>query len=63
VITQDLRCGWRLIVRKPGITAVAVLTLGLGIGANATSYSWIEAGLRRPLPGIVDPRRWWCWTR
>jgi len=57
VITQDLRYGWRLMVRKPGITAVAVLTLGLGIGANATSYSWIEAGLRRPLPGIVDPRR------
>src|ERR1700686_1827747 len=42
MITQDLRYGWRLMVRKPGLTAVAVLTLGLGIGANATSYSWIE---------------------
>jgi predicted permease len=57
MITQDLRYGWRLMVRKPGITAVAVLTLGLGIGANATVYSWIETGLRRPLPGVADPDR------
>jgi len=57
MITQDLRYGWRLMVRKPGITAIAVLTLGLGIGANATVYSWIESGLRRPLPGVVDPDR------
>lgn len=57
MITQDLRYGWRLMVRKPGITTVAVLTLGLGIGANATVYSWIESGLRRPLPGVADPDR------
>ena len=57
MITQDLRYGWRLMVRKPGLTAVAVLTLGLGIGANASVYSWIESGLRRPLPGVADPGR------
>ena len=34
-----------------------MLTLGLGIGANATVYSWIESGLRRPLPGVADPDR------
>ncbi len=57
MITQDIRYGWRLMVRKPGFTTVAVLTLGLGIGANATIYSWVESGLRRPLPGVADPAR------
>lgn len=57
MITQDIRYGWRLMVRKPGFTAVAVLTLGLGIGANTTIYSWVESGLRRPLPGVAHPDR------
>ncbi|MGE5245778.1 MAG: ABC transporter permease [Betaproteobacteria bacterium] len=54
MISQDLRYGWRLMVRRPAFTIVAVLTLGLGIGANVTIYSWIEALLLRPLPGVAD---------
>ena len=53
MITQDIRYGWRLMVRKPAFTAVAVLTLGLGIGANVTIYSWAESWIRHPLHGVA----------
>jgi len=57
MITQDLRYGWRLMVRKPAFTAIAVLTLGLGIGANVTMFSWIDASLRRQMRGVAYPER------
>jgi macrolide transport system ATP-binding/permease protein len=57
MITQDLRYGWRLMVRKPAFTAVAVLTLGLGIGANVTMFSWVDSSLRRQMRGIPEPGR------
>jgi hypothetical protein len=52
MITHDLRYGWRMMLRKPGFTAAAVLTLGLGIGANVTMFSWVDAMLRRQLNGV-----------
>src|SRR5215813_13840228 len=57
MITQDLRYGWRLMLRKPGFTLVSVLTLGLGIGANVTMFSWIDSSLRRQMRGVPDPGR------
>jgi predicted permease len=56
-ISHDLRYGWRLMLRQPGFTAIAVLTIGVGIGANVVVYSWVEAFLRRPIAGAVDPDR------
>ncbi len=57
MVSHDLRYGWRLMLRRPGFTAVAVLTLGLGIGANVTIYSWIDALLLRPLGGVEGQDR------
>jgi putative ABC transport system permease protein len=47
---QDLRYAARLLVKKPGFTALIVLTLGIGIGANTTIFSAAQAIFLRSLP-------------
>ena len=59
-----MRHALRAIARMPGLAAVVILSIGVGIGVNTTVFSWLQAMVLKPLPGVpggggfysVEPR-------
>jgi putative ABC transport system permease protein len=62
-LLRDARFGLRLLGKKPGFTAVAVLTLAVGIAANTAIFSVVYATYLAPLPYREPDRLVTVWTR
>ena len=43
-----------MIGRMPGLSAVVIVSLGVGIGVNTAVFSWIQAMVLQPIPGVAD---------
>jgi len=51
---DDIHHVWRMIRRMPGLSAVVIVSLGIGIGVNTAVFSWVQAMVLQPLPGVTD---------
>ena len=54
-LIADVRYSIRSLLKNPGLTLAAILSLGLGIGANTTIFTWVQSTLLRPVPMAADP--------
>lgn len=55
-LIRDIRYGARNLLKRPGFTVIAIVTLGIGIGANTAVFSMINALLLKPRP-VAQPER------
>ncbi len=64
LLGRELRHAGRVLRQRPGLATVVVLSLGVGIGVNTAVFSWIQAVVLEPIPGVhasggfhlVEPR-------
>jgi predicted permease len=54
---KDIKYSLRALAHSPGFALVAVLTLAVAIAANTTVFSWVDAIMLKPLPGVTDGRQ------
>ena len=62
-LLRDARFGFRLLLMRPGFTAVAVLTLALGIASTTTIFSVVHATFFAPLPYRAADRLAMVWSQ
>jgi predicted permease len=55
-LLRDARHALRALVRMPVLSAVVVVSLGIGIGVNVVVFSWLQAIVLQPLPGVAHAR-------
>src|SRR5215469_3369422 len=55
-VLQDIRFGFRQLVKRPGFAALAIISMALGIGANTSIFSLVDTALLRPL-AVKEPSR------
>ena len=60
---QDIRYGFRQLLKNPRLTGVIILSLALGIGGTTTIFSMINAVLLRPLPYRGPERLVYLWEQ
>jgi hypothetical protein len=59
---QDVLHGFRMLLKRPGFTVVAALSLALGIGTNTVIFSLTNGLLLRPLDYPQPDRLVWVWS-
>ncbi len=52
---MDIRYAWRTISKMPLVALVVIVSLGIGIGVNTAVFSWLQAVVLQPLPGVDHP--------
>src|SRR5688500_994316 len=56
MLADDLKYGWRQLIKAPGFSITAIMTLGLAIGADTAVFSMVDAVLLKSLP-YPNPER------
>src|SRR5688572_2094085 len=53
-LVRDVAHASRTIARMPVLAVVVILSLGVGIGVNTAVFSWLQAVVLQPIPGVRD---------